>query len=521
LTLTSACATTQTRFDAYSDRGRAVSRGSNGAQASLPVRGTYGARQGASARQSVAPERVVAANWLRPQPPAPLAFRATSGLSSGTFAPIYEPAPQVAGRAMGVGRVETAPAGLLDLCRRMPQFCSLTQSEERSNGFVRTSYTEIAPRTLRQSGVDTNTAAAQAILPIGWTVETRAMVNQINRRINDAMIGSTDLIAFGRQELWTFPLSAPERPTGRSRPLADCEDFALEKRRALLEAGVPASALYLAVAVSEQTGLHAVLVVATDQGDFVLDNMNDWVVEWSKTNYVWIKRQTSTSMLDWAFVGNQAPYPARGAPPAPEFIPEPAAPSPFILADLKPAPLELGHPMLMVNSNARTAPSSLGQPSMVRGFRGFTSPNPPQYVTPGKATAGTSSDRDWSLASAHTPASGSKGQWAALLPPSDPWAVVPLALSSPAPVGTPSQTREVLLPVEGNMRLTLSQVRLDWPTGSAQTHLRVALPAHLQTLPEQPQFFRRFDGSLTAINPQRSPDFERASLRSNRGKGNS
>jgi len=96
-----------------------------------------------------------------------------------------------------------------------------------------------------------------------------------------------------------MPLTAPEVRSVRSKPLADCEDFALEKRRALMAAGIPESAIYLAVAVSPRTSLHAVVIVATDRGDLVLDNLNDWLLGYQETGYTWVKRQSTTSLLDW------------------------------------------------------------------------------------------------------------------------------------------------------------------------------------------------------------------------------
>jgi predicted transglutaminase-like cysteine proteinase len=137
------------------------------------------------------------------------------------------------------------------------------------------------------------------------TPERRALLSSVNRRINAAMIATTDQQAFGQNEYWAMPLTGPDRQANRGRPLADCEDFALEKREALIRAGIPVDSLYLAVGHTERLGRHAVLVVATDQGDLVLDNLNDWVLGWERTGYTWLSRQISTSMLDWASAGDR------------------------------------------------------------------------------------------------------------------------------------------------------------------------------------------------------------------------
>jgi predicted transglutaminase-like cysteine proteinase len=225
--------------------------------------------------------------------------RASWAEPSATMPPVRRrPAP-----AMMIGARETAPEGLRDFCRRQPKQCNITVAtralpRRHEDGFMLTGLgpdsSDVAPsRTMMP-------ATGVPIRAFDATREDVAKINQINRQINRAMIGVTDQVAFGRTEFWTMPLTAPEYSSLRTRPLADCEDFALEKRRALIAAGIPESALYLAVAVSPRTSLHAVLVVATVQGDLVLDNLNDWVVGYQETGYTWVKRQSTTSLLDWA-----------------------------------------------------------------------------------------------------------------------------------------------------------------------------------------------------------------------------
>lgn len=51
----------------------------------------------------------------------------------------------------------------------------------------------------------------------------------------------------------------------------DCEEYVLAKRKALMAAGVPASALSIVYALRNGGG-HAILAVHTDKGSYVLDN---------------------------------------------------------------------------------------------------------------------------------------------------------------------------------------------------------------------------------------------------------
>lgn len=202
---------------------------------------------------------------------------------------------------LGFGARETPPEGLLDFCSRQPNECGQTvqtlPARPETDGLMRIG---LGPDLTDMPVV--TPPKVKLVRPIrGFAATSRDIetVNRVNRQINRAMVGVTDQVAFGRNEFWTMPLTAPEVNSVRTKPLADCEDFALEKRRALMAAGIPESAIYLAVAVSPRTSLHAVVIVATDRGDLVLDNLNDWLLGYQETGYTWVKRQSTTSLLDW------------------------------------------------------------------------------------------------------------------------------------------------------------------------------------------------------------------------------
>jgi molybdopterin-guanine dinucleotide biosynthesis protein len=57
--------------------------------------------------------------------------------------------------------------------------------------------------------------------------------------------------------------------------------------------------LRLAVVYSIKTALHAVLTVATDKGDLVLDNANTAIMVWNATTYTWIMVQDKANPLVW------------------------------------------------------------------------------------------------------------------------------------------------------------------------------------------------------------------------------
>ncbi len=88
------------------------------------------------------------------------------------------------------------------------------------------------------------------------------------------------------------------RPLSSAGWKGDCEDFALEKQRQLIAAGVNPRALRIA-SVSEDpdkplSSNHAVLVVRTNQGDLVLDNDKGTseIRHWQDTGYTFLGLQS-------------------------------------------------------------------------------------------------------------------------------------------------------------------------------------------------------------------------------------
>lgn len=126
--------------------------------------------------------------------------------------------------------------------------------------------------------------------------EIWAMLNRVNLLVNRSIRPMTDLDAYGVEERWTMPL------TDGGPAIGDCEDYALEKRRMLLDKGIPDTAMFMAVGVHPHYGRHLVLMVSTDQGDYVLDNMSNWIVKWDQAPYEWRTRQVSAMSREWVSV---------------------------------------------------------------------------------------------------------------------------------------------------------------------------------------------------------------------------
>jgi len=110
----------------------------------------------------------------------------------------------------------------------------------------------------------------------------------VNVEMNRTIVPVTDADLYKVEELWTYPAG-----------YGDCEDYALAKRRALIEGGWDASTLLIAVVRQKSGDGHAVLMVRTDRGDLILDNQDGSIRLWSETPYQYLKRQSQANSGDW------------------------------------------------------------------------------------------------------------------------------------------------------------------------------------------------------------------------------
>jgi len=110
----------------------------------------------------------------------------------------------------------------------------------------------------------------------------------VNAHVNSTVVPVTDQELYRVNEFWTYP-----------NGYGDCEDYALAKRRELINAGWPASTLLMAVVKQANGEGHAVLIARTDRGDLVLDNQIGSVDLWNATPYKFIKRQSQANAGQW------------------------------------------------------------------------------------------------------------------------------------------------------------------------------------------------------------------------------
>ena len=116
----------------------------------------------------------------------------------------------------------------------------------------------------------------------------------LNDQVNHAIEPVTDLENYGKAEWWAYPTNGK----------GDCEDYVLLKRKLLIDAGWPRSALLITVVRDKKGDGHAVLMVKTDRGEFVLDNQEQRVLPWRDTGYRYVKRQSQLSPNVWVSLGD-------------------------------------------------------------------------------------------------------------------------------------------------------------------------------------------------------------------------
>ncbi len=170
-------------------------------------------------------------------------------------------AAQATGSFMHTGGRTTQPVGHYEFCQRLPQECK-----------------QMPPK--------------QA--PTELTRKLWAQIVEINNKVNTKVLPRTDMEIYGVEEYWAYP----------DNGYGDCEDYVLEKRRELMQAGMPAGDLLVTVVRQPNGDGHAVLTVRTSLGEFILDNLESRVLAWSDTDYTYLKRQSQTNSGVWVTIND-------------------------------------------------------------------------------------------------------------------------------------------------------------------------------------------------------------------------
>lgn len=148
-------------------------------------------------------------------------------------------------------------------------------------------WTDFCKRTPSECTVGTHEAETIALTPKLW-----GLIVGTNARVNREIEAITDQDHWGLIDRWDIP----------SDGKGDCEDYVLLKRQRLAQAGLPRRAMRVTVVIDEENAGHAVLMIRTDKGDFILDNKRNAILPWSQTGYTYVKRE-SQARIGWTSLG--------------------------------------------------------------------------------------------------------------------------------------------------------------------------------------------------------------------------
>ena len=281
-----------------------------------------------------------------PRSSARLACAALAAAFAGLLA-LAAPAQAQQAPSMALGAVTSPPPGYLDFCARMPAECGLAALDDlgrpRSGAALRealyhqyfwasafgagaaaravpppasgdaaaarvdearpTDWSAIFGWAVVQAPAAASAAAPPAVspatdnAPLTTNPALMAQLDRVNLQVNRAIRYVSDRVLFGDEDYWHLAIGPDGKGAG------DCKDYVLEKHRALVAAGVPASDLSIAIVSTPGGETHAVLLVRTDRGELVLDSLSQWIQPWRKVHYKWIKRQAPGQQLTWVSLG--------------------------------------------------------------------------------------------------------------------------------------------------------------------------------------------------------------------------
>lgn len=198
---------------------------------------------------------------------ATLAIATTSGAATERVASLYAGQPAQRVLYAAVGDVTRPPIGWVEFCVEYKSECATKAS---------------APRD------------------IVLTEKTWSDLIKVNNWVNDSIKAITDVDHWGVVERWNMGEDG----------YGDCEDYALLKRKMLMQAGWPREALLMTVVRDKKGEGHAVLTVKTNRGEFILDNQEAEILDWTKTGYKFVKRQSQADQNAWVGLGEPRSAPA-------------------------------------------------------------------------------------------------------------------------------------------------------------------------------------------------------------------
>ena len=166
----------------------------------------------------------------------------------------------------GIGKATSVPFGWIDFCKNYAGECNTEDLPAQD--------VNLTPKSMKE-------------------------LERINKWVNVNIEPVSDQDHWHVADKWDFPTDGK----------GDCEDYALLKRKMLIEEGFPRQALLMTVVKDEKGEGHAILTVKTNRGEFVLDNQESRILPWNQSGYKFVKRQSQENPNVWVQVGEPVTAP--------------------------------------------------------------------------------------------------------------------------------------------------------------------------------------------------------------------
>ena len=128
--------------------------------------------------------------------------------------------------------------------------------------------------------------------PATLSSDLSQLIRRVNDEVNRGVQGVKDSVQFGVPEKWTDEALQLGR--------GDCEDFALAKRKRLVELGVPRGALRLAVVDKFSWDMtHVVLLVSFEDKVVVMDSLTSRLEDAQDLGVTWLNVQHQSNPRVW------------------------------------------------------------------------------------------------------------------------------------------------------------------------------------------------------------------------------
>lgn len=167
-----------------------------------------------------------------------------------------------------------APRGYQQLCAARPEFCVAQQTANEVSTVLANLRRLYGQQYAAIDAPELTEARYQQLVRVNLTV------NQTIRPAEDAS-----------GDIWSFSSIA-----------GDCEEYVLMKRETLAALGWPRSAMRIGVVKGQRYPYHAILIVSTKGGEFVLDNMTDEMTRVEDSPYTFVVSESARMPGKWVRV---------------------------------------------------------------------------------------------------------------------------------------------------------------------------------------------------------------------------